>query len=457
MGPKPLKHRSVLIIAAVLFAVINIVHLHTKEFLPIHQQDDGGFQKLLLNFKKNPPQEYVNPVDIRYVGVAGLGHRLIRMSSAYHLARALEVSSLDVFWRGFCPSQSRSKPNIFQFLFDNDAIDVSTEISADMVLFPFANHSSASSLKGFVFGASMNTNSTKKYQLKIVNELEGYTHMYEAKDVEGLDPPFYGKLETDFEFYSRLIERFKYRTNVDELLAFHAKKHTVVGVHIRAGNGEVGDFEKFRQLGQGNLFGWLHNFTDLLKKYVLVDETILIRGKPPLIFLATDTPSVVEYFRTNLGRSTQVLVTPQHYPTQGKGVSYNGDHANLTMCLESWKYQMMDMAALSEYADILISGQYSSFIQSLPVSRILNDKERRRFFCDVDRLALGLKCFDSTKGGISGWLSSDDTHARYLGAMDKVDNSSFAGPQIFFPIHLTAEHIREMVHGKRKKKRMAQT
>jgi hypothetical protein len=449
--------RAVLVIAAAVFAVTNILHAGLLQ--PSHQLESEGILDFLNNFKKtgrtgHPRQQYVPPLDMRYVGVAGLGHRLMRMSSAYHLARALQVPSLDVFWRGYCPKRYRSKPNVFHLLFGEDPFTIPSSSSNENHLFPFVNHDTAASLLDFVHGArnsSAHSNLTKNSQLKIINEVEGYTHIYESKDIEGLEPPFYGKLITDYEFYSRLIERYKFRTKVDELLAPYTNKHTIIGIHIRAGNGEVGDFEKFRQLGQGNLAGWLHNLTSLLRHHVLPDETLVIQGKPPLIFLATDTSSIVDYFQSNLGKTARILVAPQHYPSQGEGVSYSGDHANLTMCLDSWEYQMMDMVVLSEYTDILISGQYSSFTQSLPVSRILNDHERRRFFCDVDRLALALKCYDSTKG-LSGWLSSDDTQARYLGAMEKVDKRTFPGPQIFFPIHLTAKKLHEMIVGERKRK-----
>lgn len=441
-------HRSVFIVAAI-FALANF--LQSQWLLPSHQFNKEGIVKRLDNFQKSGKEDRArrtSPLDFRYVGVAGLGHRLIRMSSAYHLASALRVPSMDVVWRGYCPKQARSMPNIFHLLFGNEPFAISSSNSALAdAIFPFVNHGSASSLLDYVHSAP---NSTKNNQLKLINEVEGYTHMYEAEDIKGLKPPFYGKIATDFEFYSRLMDRYTHRTNVDQMLAPYANKHTIIGIHIRAGNGEVGDFEKFRQLGQGNLTGWMHNLTMLLEHDMLSNENLLIRGKPPVIFLATDTPSVVEYFRINLGQSTQILITPQEFPSQGEGVSYNRDHKNLTMCLDSWKSQMMDMVALSEYADILISGQYSSFTQSLPVSRILNDETKRRFFCDVDRLAMGLKCYDSTNGGMSSWLSPNDAQARYLGAMDKMDKSSFAGPQIFFPIQLTADTIRDMIGGKRK-------
>ncbi|CAJ1954643.1 unnamed protein product [Cylindrotheca closterium] len=121
---------------------------------------------------------------------------------------------------------------------------------------------------------------------------------------------------------------------------------------------------------------------------------------------------------------------------------------------------MMDMVGLGEYADVLIAGQYSSFTQSLPLSRILNsnndNQRRQRFFCDVDKYAQTLKCYDSTKG-IENWFAGKD--AIYVGANvdTRLDTNLFAGPQIFLPTDLDLSSLKQMIgRGGQKKKNRQQ-
>ncbi|KAL3943417.1 MAG: hypothetical protein SGBAC_002499 [Bacillariaceae sp.] len=401
------------------------------------------------------------PLKVKYVGVAGLGHRLIRMSSIYHLSRILQVPEIDVMWRGFCPKQNGAKPpNIFQLLFGNSTLKVPSLHHNDRkVLFPFLSHDTPESLSRALFPNTKEASSkTQKIQeVKIINEVEGYTHAYDNQAIQTVNPPYYGKLMTDFEFYTNLLQNYQFKSDVDQLFAsFDKDTTTIIGAHIRAGNGEVGDFEKYRQLGQGNLDEWLSNFCHLLKE-VVNDSALTQSKRSTVLFVATDTASVVDSLRQHLGDSIPILVTPQHYPTEGDGVSYNGYHANLSTCLDSWKSQMMDMVGLGEHADILIAGQYSSFTQSLPLSRILNDdNQRQRFFCDVDQSAQALKCYDSSKGGMDSWFASK--HVRYVGgaAVDNdavVNKSNFAGPQIFLPTDLDLPSLKRMIgRGGQKKK-----
>lgn len=341
-------------------------------------------------------------------------------------------------WRGYCPKRYRAKPNIFELLFFNETTVQVPPLSNNdrKILFPFLSHATPESLSRALFGDAK----TKKQEAKIINEVEGYIHSYDNDAMLHIQPPFYGKLTTDYEFYTKLLERYRHFKNVEQIFAPY-RDYTIIGVHIRAGNGEVGDFEKYRQLGQGNLQGWLSNFTLLLKEKVLQDSSLVSQNAA--IFVATDTASVVDYFRQAFqDSSVPILVTPQHYPTQGDGVSYNGYHENLTTCLDSWKYQMMDMVGLGEFADILIAGQYSSFTQSLPLSRLLNDNNnnQHRFFCDVDKWAQALKCYDSTKG-MASWFAGQD--AKFVGT--PMDITTFAGPQVFLPSELDLASLQQLI------------
>ena len=110
---------------------------------------------------------------------------------------------------------------------------------------------------------------------------------------------------------------------------------------------------------------------------------------------------------------------------------------------------MMDMYVLSEYTDIWIAGQYSSFTQSIPISRILNDNNTRRprYFCDVHKSASAMKCYNSIHG-MSDWLSKDQVNGKLIGRIDQVKEESFAGPQLFFPLQLTVDSLHKMVIGR---------
>lgn len=121
-------------------------------------------------------------------------------------------------------------------------------------------------------------NATKSRQLKLINDVLGYTHLYESTVFKGMDPPFFGKTRTDYEFYTHLINTYQFRNQVESIMAPYAASHTIIGIHVRAGNGESGNFEEFRQLGgAGNLEGWLHNLTSLLQYHVLLDESLVAK------------------------------------------------------------------------------------------------------------------------------------------------------------------------------------
>lgn len=65
--------------------------------------------------------------------------------------------------------------------------------------------------------------------------------------------------------------------------------HTVVGVHVRAGNGETGDFEA-KKRSIDDVDAWVHrmarNIRDMTWEW----------KKLPLLYIATDTSSMIESF-----------------------------------------------------------------------------------------------------------------------------------------------------------------
>jgi hypothetical protein len=309
-------------------------------------------------------------------------------------------------------------------------------------------------------------------------------------------PPFYGKVESDYELYRQLLERFQFRNDVHDIMdGYNSSAYTVVGLHIRAGNGEQGDFEKYRLLGRrgregggrngndngGDLDGWIANVTKLLYNYVTSDTKRLV--KPPLIFLATDTPEVIDKvqeafasFRNTTASSTTshtaipIVVIPQHHPAPGEGVSYEGHgHADVSSCLDSWKSQFMDMMVLSEYSNIVVAGQYSSFTQTIPLSMIFHHKDHKKYeaghpraqrsptsstsslprmFCEVGVDGNAMQCFDT----FVSWITQKSTlplisgNANVNGAA-QMELEFDAGSQIMFPIELTLDSLQKRMKG----------
>ena len=82
----------------------------------------------------NNNYNYNNSTTLHYVGVSGLGHRLIRSSNAYHLAKALNISQLSIFWRGDCPRRYKPQPNIFEYLFGNNHHQQQQQQSSSTIL-----------------------------------------------------------------------------------------------------------------------------------------------------------------------------------------------------------------------------------------------------------------------------------------------------------------------------------
>ena len=94
--------------------------------------------------------------------------------------------------------------------------------------------------------------------------------------------------------------------------------HTVLGMHIRAGNGETGDFTK-KGRGINNLATWVHEAASRIKEMKSnLNDTL----SPFLLYIATDTPSVIEMFRSELAGVMPVVDFPQERAAEGQGVLF---------------------------------------------------------------------------------------------------------------------------------------
>ena len=114
--------------------------------------------------------------------------------------------------------------------------------------------------------------------------------------------------------------------------------------------------------------------------------------KPPVLYIATDTPSMIELFRNQLVPvGIKVLDLPQERREEGQGVLFGeadkvhnkGDgegeaqqEDDYSSCLRGWTDTLTDMFLLS-HADVVIAGKPSSFSQTLPMSLAFGNQGRK--------------------------------------------------------------------------------
>jgi hypothetical protein len=211
---------------------------------------------------------------------------------------------------------------------------------------------------------------------------------------------FFGKLESDFEMYQTMIERFQFANQVHSFQnANNFSQYTVIGFHLRAGNGEGGDFaSKNREIPSQD--EWIKNLAHLLVNFTNTDPRFI--KKRPLIFLATDTPTIIPHMQAAFGNySIPVVTVPQARIPDGEGISALYRHSTAQACVETWKGQFSDMVLLGQ-SDVLVTGAYSSFSQTLPMALQFHKTAKRSMtdtppqvgvFCEVGFDGLMMECF----------------------------------------------------------------
>lgn len=287
----------------------------------------------------------------------GIGHRMTRVVNAAHVASQVNFT-LRVFW-DFC-----GDVEVFHHYFGPQP---RKEV--------------------------MQVQTTGKV-LRLHNEVPGYRKLVR----EGPNAPCkctQEKVTFDAQFYAGIRNRFRNKANVDSFVESNFSNHTVVGLHVRAGNGEQGDFvDKNRMINDTDI--WVRRISDSI-----LNMTVGWK-RPPLLFLATDTTSMVDKFRTALNGSMNVISLPQHRSKEGSGVLFGerGVVHNATrekiQCLGGWNAVITDMLLLS-HADVVIAARPSSFTQTLPMSLVLErPKETRnvlRSFCEFNPEGTVFRCF----------------------------------------------------------------
>ena len=295
---------------------------------------------------------------VDYFTCCGVGHRLSKLADAHYLSLKIRAG-LRVFF-GFCEKQE-----IYSYFFGPQPLEELEEVAGKSGYDLF---------------------------LKVKNDAPGFSRLRR----EGPNATCQcqkERLEEDFKFYSGLRSRFRAKPRVDAFRESLFFNHTVIGMHIRAGNNETGDFLK-KNRAITNHFQWAENMAEQLE--TLTSNWI----EPPILFIATDTVSMVSTFRSLLKGKMEVLELQQTRPENGEGVFF-GQKSSIAnegrICLDGWEDAFTDAMILS-YADVLIAARPSSFTQSLPMTMVLSTpKEKRKVresFCEVNPSATAMQCYE---------------------------------------------------------------
>jgi hypothetical protein len=302
---------------------------------------------------------------VDYHACCGLGHRLSKLSDAKYLATKLGFA-LRSFW-GYCDAIE-----VFDYLFGPQPINEIQNLT------------------------------NWSHYLRINNEVPGFTKLVRLGTLPNRSdvavntcPCSMEKATSDVDFYQSLRQRFRLQSRVDDFRITNHWMHPdiiVVGIHIRAGNGEEGDFaNRGRQIS--HLQSWIRNLASLLLD--IFKET----RRNIVLFIASDTSSIVSDLALLMPNNVTVLTNTQTLPDDGVGVWF-GERGQVLRrgekCKQAWENSMIDMILLS-YADIVVAGRPSSFVQSMPLTLSLAQpfavRKASRPYCEVDGKAANYRCY----------------------------------------------------------------
>jgi hypothetical protein len=204
------------------------------------------------------------------------------------------------------------------------------------------------------------------------------------------------KLAADVNLWTALWHE---RLTVQSLVMDFQRRHAwndslVIGIHVRAGNGEQDHFVAAQRgmlavpvVDKGNA----HNasmdtstativtaMARLVKHMVVVlQQQAENRGdaaSPVLIFVATDTVQYVNWLRESLPLAYRVVsYEAQPRVPAGHGVSYQA-WAETQHCLDGWRGAAIDMALLAS-SHVLVATSRSTFTQIVPAALVFHQSQ----------------------------------------------------------------------------------
>jgi hypothetical protein len=294
-----------------------------------------------------------NLASVDYEACCGLGHRLARMAAAAWTAKRLKFA-MHTYW-GHCGDDTE----VFQHLFG-----VQTKESLRRVT--HTNHF-----------------------IRFHNNVDGF-HTLKRNGRENECHCKTEQIHADREFYKDLRDRFRYKKQVDAFVEKTFANHVVLGVHIPSGNGGTGDVDKNYKID---------NVTDWVKEASkrIIDLTKKENWKlPPLLYISTDTPSLIDLFRSEMKGVMPVFDFPlerKDYRNEKWFQEAGKEDLQDLGCIRGWEIAVMDMILLS-HADLLIAARMSSFVQTMPMSLVFGrtKKKVRTPKCELNFNATELIC-----------------------------------------------------------------
>jgi hypothetical protein len=288
-----------------------------------------------------------------YTACCGLGHRLARQAGAYMASHRLGFQ-LQVNWLN-CGDRE-----IFSAMFRPETEE---ELAT--------------------YAHSLN----QSYQTS--NEVSGTYHS--AKNCVP------DEMESNYNFYNELKRRFLGHDKVDKFVQEHFQNKFSLGIHIRDGNGEQGDFAQKRRQIKVAPEEWTQR---VAKKIVSIVEQAKNHTRdlpPPVLFIASDNAKYIGLFQTQLQEEgipvvhwEQDLESEGVFMGQGMKQGYDTEQ-----CLQKWMDMLLDMILLSS-TDVVIAGQYSSFSQTMPMQLALGKPQEQRkvekTFCEVLNEGTDMQC-----------------------------------------------------------------
>ncbi|CAB9496041.1 expressed unknown protein [Seminavis robusta] len=422
---KKMRIQALLVIAFGLTASLKSLSRWTS--VPPLPADDTGTQTIQPQDTVETSSSNKNSHRVIFVGKFGLGHRLSKMTAAYHFAHELRDATkrpivLEAQW-GMCRAAEEGGDShpIFEYLFGDKKVPLMTIDEPSRAA----------------------TNIGKEIWIR--NDCPGYFAGQNFKNARQPIPksylqdnpqsPFFQKLDLDAHLYQWLQDKFE--EIHPEALRFRERHqfadHLVIGLHIRAGNGEQDNFLQ-QNRDVANVDEFLSNLIVLLQQF-LVEKSSSWKSskKPPLLFLATDTPTVIPVVEQAAEKWNIPVVTLQQLQLQpNEGVTFSQVKTG-TRCLEAWKAMVMDMILLG-HANVLIAAMRSSFTQTMPMTMVfhraadtLSNNSPR--FCEVAPSGRAMTCV----GTRQAWLHRNDPSSEWTLSLDENSSSVVHKIVVHFP------------------------
>jgi hypothetical protein len=345
---------------------------------------------------------------VEYFACCGTGHRMSKMVDAHYIAHRKNLG-LRITW-GWCAAGNSNNHNdhnnsteVFYYFFGPQPLHELRNVTSKALALKI-NNESPCFVKFGRRGPGGNTTNNNNNETTPTDDCPCPTDYMKESGT----------------FYKGLRRRFRARGEIDLFRRQHSfANHTVIGLHVRAGNGEEGEFIR-KNRGIHNTSAWVQSMSKMLVQLSSQDDSSSRTSSrknspqsPPLLFIATDTASIVKEFRRELVGIMPVVDWEQERAAEGTGVVFGVFGSKVRSgCLSNWKNSLMDMMLLS-HADVVVAGRPSSFTQSLPMGIVLargnnnhddddNDidddasfrRKIRHSYCEVNSAGTEYQCFE---------------------------------------------------------------